>query len=108
MSVAQTRGGVPHVLRATVDNTDGRKHRLPANCSYLKIRVTTNPCKLYFTEADRTADANYVLVPVPAAETPYGEWEGPVESPASPAPAIWLLGDGGNSVVELVTFQRRG
>lgn len=103
MSVLTSRGGVPHVFRATVDNTTGRKHSLPAYCNFLKIRVATNPCKLYFTEADFTADTNYVLVPVPAVTTPYGEWDGPVEGGD-----VWLKGSGGSTDVELVTFQRRG
>lgn len=102
MSVASVRGGVPHVFRATVD-TGGRKHSLPHFCMHMQIRVSGAPCKLYFNEADYTADANYVLVPIPAAETPYGEWNGPVE-----AGDIWLRGSGGSTTVELVSFQRRG
>lgn len=102
MSVVEGRGGYPHVFRATIDTT-GRGHRFPFTSKYLKIRVATNPCKMYFTEADFTADANYVVVPVAAAATPHGEWEGPLE-----ASQVWLKGDGGNSAVELVAFQRRG
>jgi hypothetical protein len=86
-----------------VDNTTGQLHALPFTCLYLIIRVTGNPCKLYFTEADYNADANYVLVPVAAATTPHGEWRGPVE-----AEKVWLKGSGGASAVELVAFQRRG
>lgn len=103
MSVVTVRGGVPHVFRATVDNTTGWDHQLPFDCMYLIIRVGTNPCKMYFKQEDFDADANYVLVPVPNASTPHGEWQGPVE-----ASKIWLKGSGGNSVVELVAFQRRG
>lgn len=102
MSVLEGRGGVPHVFTATIDTT-GRIHQFPFMCKYLQIRVITNPCKLYFTEDDFNDDANYVTVPVPAADAPYGEWQGPVE-----ASKVWLKGSGGNSVVELVAYQRRG
>lgn len=103
MSVMETRGGAPHVFRETIDNTTGRMHQFPFVSKYLKVRVSSNPCKLYFTEADFTADANYVLVPVAGTSTPYGEWDGPVE-----ASKIWLKGSGGSSAIELVAFQRRG
>jgi hypothetical protein len=104
MSVLTVRGGTPHVFRdSAVNNTSGRDHALPFWCLYLIIRVTGNPCKLYFTQADFDADANYVLVPIAAATTPHGEWAGPVE-----AEKVWLRGSGGNSGVELVAFQRRG
>lgn len=102
MSLMEGRGGVPHVFRETIDNTAGRAHKFPFAIKYLKVRAGTNPCKLYFTEADFTADANYVLVPVPGTSTPNGEWDGPVE-----ATQVWLKGSGGNSAVELVAFQRR-
>ena len=102
MSVLQVRGGVPHVFRATIDEA-GRDHNLPSFASFMVIRVATNPCKIYFTLADFTANENYILVPVPSTSTPYGEWCGPVE-----IDKLWLKGSGGNSAVELVTFQRRG
>lgn len=102
MSVLTVRGGVPNVFRDTIA-VGGREHKLPNWCLYLIIRVATNPCKLYFSKADFDADANYVVVPVASATTPNGEWQGPVE-----AEAVWLKGSGGNSAVELVTFQRRG
>jgi len=102
MSVLEIRGGVPRVRRETVDTT-GRGYRLPFWCKYLIIRATSNPCRMYFTEDDWTNDVNYVLVPVAAAATPHGEWQGPVE-----AQEVWLRGEGGSSNVELVVFQRRG
>lgn len=102
MSVLTVRGGVPHVFRATIDTT-GRGHQLPFNTLYLKIRASNGPCRVYFTEADFVADANYVLAPMPSASQPYGEWDGPVEGNY-----IWLRGEGGDSDVELVAFQRRG
>jgi len=103
MSVLEGRGGIPHVFRDTVDNTTGRFHRFPFTCKYMQIRVATFPCKVYFSEEDFVADANYVTVPVASTSTPYGEWQGPVE-----ASGIWLKGSGGSSAVELVAYQRRG
>jgi hypothetical protein len=91
------------VFRETIDNSTGRVHAFPFVSKYLKVRAATNPCKLYFSEADWIADANYVVVPVAGTSTPNGEWEGPVE-----ASAVWLKGSGGSSAIELVAFQRRG
>lgn len=105
MSVAQVRGGFPHILREAITTTV-RKHKTPSQCFWLKIRVSGNPCRLYFTQIDADNDENYVEVPVASASTPYGEWEGPVELGAPSY--IWLKGQGGTSNVELVTFQRRG
>lgn len=102
MSIFEGRGGFPHVFREGITTT-GRGHAFPFNSKFLKIRVADFPCRMYFTEADFTADVNYVLVPVAAAATPYGAWEGPIE-----ASQVWLKGVGGTSNVELVVFQRRG
>lgn len=102
MSVLEGRGGIPHVFREAIATT-GRMHQFPFVAKHVKIRAATNVCRMYFTEADFTADANYVVVPVASASTPYGEWEGPVE-----ASQIWLRGVSGSSDVELVAFQRRG
>jgi hypothetical protein len=107
MSIMEARGGIPHVFRESVDNTTGRFHRFPFPCKHLIIRVTGNPCKLFFDELEFTKDgdsaaSNHVLVPIPAAGTPHGEWQGPVE-----ANGVWLRGSGGASAVELVAFQRR-
>lgn len=114
MSVGTIRGGIPYVIRVSATTgvipAGGRKLGIPFYMNWLKIRVTGNPCKLYFTEADYLAvgGTNYVLVPVAAAATPHGEWEGPVETCAGAHTDVWVRGDGGTSVVELVAFQRRG
>jgi hypothetical protein len=96
MSIMQVRGGVPSVFRETV-GTGGRKHNYPFAISFLKVKVLTNPCRLYFREQDFDADENYVLLDAD------GEWDGPVEGIT-----IWLRGVGGNAEVEAVGFQRRG
>lgn len=112
MSIATVRGGVPYVFRGDISTgvapAGGRKVRLPFYINYLKIRASSAACKVYFTEADYAADTNYVTVPVAAAATPHGEWDGPVETTAGNHSDLWLRGDGGTSTVELVAFQRRG
>ena len=108
MSVAQTRGGVPYVLRAAIDAT-GRKVRLPFYIAHLKVRNKgAGIVKLYFTEADFTADENYVEAPIAATTAPYGEWEGPVETTAGDHDSLWVKSVSGSNVIELVAFQRRG
>lgn len=103
MGVATVRGGFPLVERMSIDTT-GRAHRPGAPYNYLKIRVLTNPCKVYFKQSDFAAgNTKYILVPIPAVDAPYGEWEGPCEGNE-----VWLQGSGGSSTVELVAFQRRG
>jgi len=102
MSIMEGRGGVPHVFRASIDTT-GREHRLPFWSKYMRIRAATNPCKIYFTRKDYDDDANFITIPVAAAETPHGEWDGPIE-----AIMVWLRGLGGTSAIELVAIQRRG
>lgn len=97
-----TRGGIPHVFRETIA-TVGRYHAFPWIIKYLQIRVSSNPCKLFFSLEDFTNDVNYIQVPVASTTTPYGEWQGPVE-----ANGIWLKGVTGDSNIELVAYQRRG
>jgi len=108
MSVVQVRGGVPHVVRDSID-TVGRKVKPPFYINHLKVRnLGGAPVRLYFTEADYTADANYVVIPIAAAITPYGEWEGPVETTAGDRECLWLKSPSGTNAIELVAFQRRG
>ena len=108
MSVVQTRGGVPYVLRDTIA-TAGRKVRLPFHISHLKIRNKgANIVRLYFTEQDFTSDANYIEIPVVATTAPYGEWEGPVETSAGNHESLWLRAVTAGVAIELVAFQRRG
>ena len=118
MNAVQLRGGAPHVVREAVDAT-GRLYRLPFDTFWMKIRNKgANVIRLYFTLADFTADANYVEIPIAAAATPHGEWDGPVEliplqiqaAPTDPIQVekgVWMKSAAG-STVELVAFQRRG
>jgi len=81
----------------------GRARSFGFTSLYLILRVLTNPCKLYFSQADYIDDVNFLTLPVAAADAPHGEWRGPIE-----AKEVWLLGDGGDTDIELVAFQRRG
>lgn len=109
MSVMTVRGGIPYVLRDAAVQIAGRKIRLPMLIHSLILRnVGTVPVRLYFTQADFDADANYVSVPVPSPTYPYGEWAGPVETVSGDHEDLWVRGDGGIGSIELVAFQRRG
>lgn len=101
MSLAEHRGGIPHVFRDSITTT-GRKHDIKQFTKYLQVYAGTNPAKLYFSKADYDADKNYVDIPVAAAATPWG-WEGPAE-----VSEVWLKGNGGTSAVVLVAYLRRG
>lgn len=102
MSIMEQRGGFPKIQRLTV-TAEGGKFELRHTCKYLSMRVADAACRLYFTEADFTRNEHYIKVPIAAAATPYGEWQGPVETQN-----VWLKADSGTSQVELVTFERRG
>lgn len=107
MSIAQLRGGIPHVYRASIDGT-GVAHRFASNIFWLKARNKgAAVVRLYFLESDFDADRNYVQLPVAAADQPYGQWEAPVELVAADA-RVWLKSEGAASEVEIVGFQRRG
>ena len=112
MSVLTARGGVPHVVRDTIDTT-GRRVQLPFYTLFLIARNkdTTNACKLYFTQDDFDNDENYVELPIAAAATPHGEWAGPVETGGDDMGGrndVFLRASAGTAAVELVAFQRRG
>jgi hypothetical protein len=108
MNAVQLRGGVPSVLRESVDVT-GRAYNFPFPIWHLKMRNGgANVVRCYFTAEDFVADANYVVLPVASATFPYGEWEGPVEADKFCEFSIWLKAIGGSSAVEIVGFQRRG
>lgn len=100
MSVGTVRGGWPYVYRGAIAQV-GRMLDFPFHILYLKVK-TSLAVKLYFSESDYDAGANYVLVEPPSAAEPHG-WEGPVE-----AGQIWLAGHAGAVAVEVVAFQRRG
>lgn len=104
MSVLSVRGGVPLIFNDSITTT-GRMHRPKAQgVNYLQVQTATFPVKVYFHEADFTADANFVTVPVPALQD-ITMWEGPVELVDG---KIWFRGLGGTAVVQALFYQRRG
>lgn len=101
MSMPGQRSGIPHVRRITFDTT-GRKHFIKGVTNWVRLRVTGNPAIVYFTEDDFTnATTNYILIPIPAADAPYGEWWGPIE-----VDSFWIKGSGGSTNVEIVAVKR--
>ena len=110
MSVVTVRGGVPIAQQLTITTT-GRPILLKFSTLWIKLRNQgSNVGRLYFTQDDFDGDKNFVVIPVAAAATPHGEWEGPVETTQSDTGRqhLYLRGVGGDADVELVTFQRRG
>lgn len=104
----EVRGGYPHVFRETIDTTGrahvfGRANNTRFISKFIQFRVSGNPLRVYFTEADYTADENYILVPVSPPNTSNVGWEGPLE-----VNQVWLKAVGGDSALELVAYQRRG
>jgi len=109
MSIATVRGGVPYVIRDTID-TVGRALALPCDSLALIARNKgAAVIRLYFTAADWAADVRYVELPVASALQPYGEWAGPVETVAgSDHSDLWVKAITSSSALELTVFQRRG
>lgn len=111
MSGIEVRGGVCVIFRdAAIPASPAVRHvHWEVWTKYLVARNKgAAPIRLYFNKADADANAGvgndkYIEIPVAAADQPYGEWRGPVESRDA-----WLKGDGGVGSIELVGFQRRG
>lgn len=100
MSVATHRSGPPHVFLGSY-NTTGDTHSIRGVSHWIRIRVSTNPCKVYFSETAFNNDIDYITIPVAAAATPYGEWSGPIE-----ISNIWFKATTGTTNVELVAAYR--
>lgn len=96
MTVGETTGGLPYVLRETFTTT-GRKVNLKINPQWICIRVSSAPCKVYFTQDDFDNDENYVGINISSDLSPYGEWKSKIT-----ANYIWIRGFNGSSDVELV------
>ncbi len=93
MGGLQTKGGIPEVFRVTV-TTAGRKHSFPFITNWMRIKITGDACKMYFTSADYDADENYVDLPNNES------WPLELE-------AIWFKSVGSTDI-EMVSTQRRG
>lgn len=61
MGSMQVRGGIPDVWNGTVTSGAVVKHKFPFNTSFVQVG-TDHDVKVYFTEADATADQKYVIV----------------------------------------------
>lgn len=99
-------GGAPVVRRITTGSLAKYELRMPT--LYLVLRnlgTTGQTIRVYFSQADATANANYILVPIAAAATPNGEWRGPARLMKEGGYAIWTLSDSGAPVLEVVAMQ---
>lgn len=104
MSVMQTRGGVPYLIKAAVTTT-GRFFRFPFETSFILIRVTGEDLRLFFSEADfnEALGTNYFTVAKEDANNPHGEFAAPIE-----ARGLWMKAAANNANMEMLVFQRRG
>lgn len=94
----ENRGGIPRVFRATID-ASGRAHDPRFTSKYLQVSNEGGTVlRIYFTEEDFTADANYLEL---AATT--GFFEGPAE-----VQKVWFRAVVGPTNVVAVFYQRRG
>lgn len=104
MSVLQTRGGVPHLIKAEVTTT-GRYYRFPFVSSFVLMRVTGEDLRIFLSQADfdEVAGTNYFTVKKEGANAPWGEFSGPIE-----AQGLWLKAAANSASVQILAFQRRG
>ena len=104
MSVLQTRGGVPALIKASVTTT-GRFYRFPFTTSFVLLRVTGEDLRIFFTEADfnKAGGTAYFTVKKEAADQPHGEFAAPIE-----CQGLWLKAAANTASVDILAFQRRG
>lgn len=104
MSVLQTRGGVPALIKADVTVT-GRFFRFPFTSSHVLVRVTGEDLRIFFSQADfdEVAGTNYFTVKKEGANNPNGEFAAPIE-----AQGLWLRAAANTSSIDMLVFQRRG
>jgi hypothetical protein len=103
MGGVQGKGGIPRTVRLAAATT-AAKYTFPFISTWVKLRnLGADPVRVFWLEVDAAAAANYVTVPVAAAITPSGEWEGPVE-----ASALWFAAAASTSTLEVTITQRRG
>ena len=99
----ENRGGVPIVRRLSVTTTFGA-YPLPVAIKYLQLfNQGGNDVRVYFTQADFDADANYFVL---ASTT--GRFEGPVELRSTAAQLFFRAQTGTSTPVVVVGYQRRG
>jgi hypothetical protein len=98
MAPIYLRGGIPRILAdgATVPTTL-QKWEFPQVSNRIMVSVATNDVRLYFTEEDADADANYHTV---ASGTS-------IDWPAELG-AIWTRAQSGSAAMDLIIFMVRG
>lgn len=91
------RGGKPTIQRVTADNAAAREFTARVVTKVLDVRVTgANPVRVYFSQEDADADANYLVVGAGTQE----------RFPAETL-SVWLKSDTAPSAVTLVFYERR-
>lgn len=92
------RGGIPRILRLVPDAV-GRDVDLRFTSKFIQLSSEgAFPVRVYFTQPDFTANANYIELPATT-----GFFEGPVE-----AQKIWVRGVGGAGSLVGIFYARRG
>lgn len=103
MGGVQGKGGIPRTARLAATTT-AAKYTFPFISTWVKLRnLGADPVRVFWLAEDATGAVNYVTVPVAAAATPNGEWEGPVEMDA-----LWFAAAASTSTLEVTVTQRRG
>lgn len=99
----ENRGGVPIVRRLSVTTSFGG-YPLPVAIKYLQLyNQGANDVRVYFTEADYLADANYLVLP-----SSTGVFEGPVELRATAFQLFFRAQGGTSTPIVVIAYQRRG
>lgn len=104
MSVMQTRGGVPALIKAAVTTT-GRFYRFPFTTSHVILRVTGEDLRIFLSQADfdEVAGTNFFTVKKEGGSNPNGELSAPME-----CQGLWLKAAANSASVDILAFQRRG
>ncbi len=102
MGGVQVQGGIPRTVTVAT-GTAVVTNEFPFITNWVKLRnLGSVAVKAYFTEDDSTNDENFITIPVAAAATPHGEWEGPI------ALQTIYFKSASTGSVEVTATQRRG
>lgn len=92
----QANGGVARIKRLTIDTT-GRLVPFVQTTMSIRLKVESGTLRIYFKEAD--FDANDHYLELSAGET----LSEPIEDTG-----MWMIGIGGDAVVQLLTVLKKG
>lgn len=95
-AVMQQRGGIPRTRNITV-GTSGQFVQFVQLSMWVHLKTATNPVRLFNSQADFDADANYYEVGTSEV------YSVPLEDRG-----LWMKGVGGNAAVTLTVFHRKG